>query len=158
MFDFTDSVSYLKGKHAFKFGGEFSHIEADSAIFVSGRGRIAFSGGNQFGGTSTGLEDFFAGLPSKAQLLTGNPTVKTTWMNYAAYVQDDWRVSPRLTFNLGLRYSYVSPIKEANNVLGSFDPNSHLEWCSRASRAQYPLEARSHGLLAARGLCLGCHG
>ena len=124
VFDFNDSISYLRGKHAFRFGGEFSHIEADSFSYAAGRGRIDFSGGNQFNGTSTGLEDFFAGLPAKAQLLTGNATVKTTWMNYAAYVQDDWSLTPRLTLNLGLRYSYVSPIKEATNLLGSFDPNS----------------------------------
>jgi hypothetical protein len=126
VFDFTDSISYLKGKHALRFGGELTHIEADSVVYVSGRGRIGFSGGNLFNGASTGLEDFFAGLPSKAQLLTGNPNVKTTWMNYAGYAQDDWRLNPRLTFNLGLRYSYVSPIKEANNRLGSFDPNSQF--------------------------------
>lgn len=126
VFDFTDSISYLRGKHAFRFGGEFTHIEADSLVYVSGRGRIAFSGGNLFGGNSTGLEDFFAGLPSKAQVLTGNPNVKTTWVNYATYVQDDWRLSTRFTLNLGLRWSYVSPIKEANNLLGSFDPNSQF--------------------------------
>ena len=126
VFDFTDSISYLRGKHAFRFGGEFTHIEADSSVYVSGRGRIGFSGGNLFNGTSTGLEDFFAGLPTKAQLLTGDPNVRTTWKNYAAYLQDDWRLNDRVTFNLGLRYSYVSPIKEANNLLGSFDPNSQF--------------------------------
>jgi hypothetical protein len=114
----------LRGKHAFRFGGEFSHIEADSLVYVSGRGRIAFSGGNLFDGASTGLEDFYAGLPTKAQILTGNPNVATTWENYAAYAQDDWRVKPRLTFNFGVRYSYVSPIKGENNDLASFDPNS----------------------------------
>jgi hypothetical protein len=134
VFDFTDSVSYLRGKHAFRFGGEFSHIEADSLVYVSGRGRIGFSGGNQFGGASTGLEDFFAGLPSKAQLLTGNPNIKTTWMNYAAYAQDDWRITPRLTLNLGLRYSYVSPIKAADNLMGSFDPNSQFGMVQQGSR------------------------
>src|ERR1019366_5844549 len=103
-----------------------------------GRGRIAFNGGVAFNtlitcpvgqtapcyNTSTGLEDFFAGLPTTGQILTGNPTVKTTSMNFAGFFQDDWRVSPRLAFNMGLRYSYVSPIKSATNNLGSFDPNS----------------------------------
>jgi len=134
VYDFTDSVSYLRGKHAFKFGGEFSNIEADSYAYVSGRGRIAFAGGNQFNGTSTGLEDFFAGLPSKAQVLTGNPFVRTKWKNYAAYVQDDWRLSSRLTINLGLRYSYVSPIKEVHNLLGSFDPNSAFGMVQQGSK------------------------
>src|SRR5258705_12987483 len=43
-------------------------------------------------------------------------------MDYAGFAQDDWRVSPKLTLNLGLRYSYASPIKKANNLIGSFDP------------------------------------
>jgi hypothetical protein len=133
-YDFIESLSHLKGKHALKFGGEFTYIEADSVVYASGRGRIAFSGGQLpasafpcTSGTascSTGLEDFFAGMPTTGQLLTGQPYVKTTWRNYAGYVQDDWRVKPRLTFNLGLRYSYTSPIKEYKNHLGSFDPNS----------------------------------
>ena len=44
-YDFQDSVSVLKGKHSFKFGGEFTHIEADGAIFVGGRGQFHFNGG-----------------------------------------------------------------------------------------------------------------
>jgi len=134
VYDFTDSISYLRGKHAFKFGVEYAHVEADSLVYVSGRGRIAFGGGEQFNGTSTGLEDFFAGLPSKAQLLTGSPNVKTTWMNYAAFVQDDWRLAPRFTVNLGLRYSYTSPIKEAHNALGSFDPSSPFGMVQQGSK------------------------
>jgi len=125
-FDFNDSISILKGRHALRVGGEFSHIEADGFSYDGGRGQIAFTGGRLFNGSSTGLEDFFAGLPSKAQLLTGTPKVRTTWNNYAGYLQDDWRLKPALTLNLGLRYSYVSPIKEAQNLLGSFDPNSEF--------------------------------
>src|SRR4029077_9068131 len=45
-----------------------------------------------------------------------------TWQNAAVYVQDDWRLTPKLMVNLGLRYSYVSPIKEDHNLFGSFDP------------------------------------
>jgi len=45
-----------------------------------------------------------------------------TWRSIAGFVQDDWRLTPKLMVNLGLRYSYVSPMKEANNLLGNFDP------------------------------------
>ena len=44
-FDFQDNVSYLSGKHAFKFGGEFAHVEADSDIGDIARGAIHFNGG-----------------------------------------------------------------------------------------------------------------
>ena len=122
-YSISDSVSYLRGKHAFKFGGEYMHIEAESGIFVDGRGAFNFNGGLAYAG-SPGLEDFFAGLPAQGALLTGNALIKTTWKHSAGYIQDDWSISPRLTFNLGLRYEYHSPINAANNLFGSFSPDA----------------------------------
>jgi hypothetical protein len=121
-FDVQDSVSYLLGKHTFKFGFEFGHIEGDGNVHDS-RGRFDFQGGTAFVG-STPLEDFFAGIPKKATQLLGSAVRTYTWTSTAGFVQDDWRITPKLTLNLGLRYSYVSPIKEANNLLGNFDPTS----------------------------------
>src|SRR6267378_1624320 len=126
-YDFQDSVSVLKGKHSFKFGAEFAHIEADAAIYVNGRGTFNFNGGAAFpavGSTpgSDALTDFFAGTLTNGTLLSGNPQTKLTWMSTAGYLQDDWRVTPKLIVNLGLRYEYVTPMKDASNNLGTFDP------------------------------------
>ena len=123
-YDGQDNVSYLIGKHTFKFGIEIAHIEVDSASFDTARGRIDFQGGQTMGGSSTPLEDFFSGNPSRGFLLTGNPARVSNWMSYAGFAQDDWRLTPKITVNLGLRYSYVSPVVEANGLFGSFDPNS----------------------------------
>jgi len=120
-YDFQDSISYLKGKHAIKFGGEFTHAEADTAILVTARGHFNFGGGGAFGG-STPLQDFFAGTPTSGTLLTGNAFIKATWTSTAGFIQDDYRATPKLMINIGLRYSYVSPMKAANNAFGSFDP------------------------------------
>jgi len=121
-FDVQDSVQILKGKNTFKFGGEFAHIEADAAIYVYARGLFSFGGGGAYAGSSP-LSDFFAGTPSSGLLLSGNPSVKTTWTYTAGYLQDDWRANQKLIVNLGLRYEYVTPMHEANNNFGSFDPN-----------------------------------
>jgi len=121
-YDIQDSVSYLKGKHSFKFGFEFAHIEADSNIAPSGRGQVFFNGGGQFGNTSTPMEDFFAGLPTKAVLLAGSPARRATFISTSGFAQDDWRITPKLIINLGLRYMYNSPMKEVNGLFGSFDP------------------------------------
>jgi len=126
-YDLQDSVSYLRGRHTFKFGGEFTDIEADSNVHPT-QGHILFKGGQTPGLTdcphkvSCPLEDFFAGNPFNGSQLIGNPNIKMTWRSIAGFVQDDWRVTPEFTLNLGLRYSYVSPIKEVNGLLGNFDP------------------------------------
>jgi Carboxypeptidase regulatory-like domain/TonB dependent receptor len=130
-YDGQDNVSYLLGKHAFKFGFETAHIEVDSGSFDTGRGRIDFQGAQtagltDCGGVSCPLEDFFAGLPSRGYLLTGDPARVSNWMNYAGFAQDDWRLTSKITVNLGLRYSYVSPVVEANGLFGSFDPTQGM--------------------------------
>jgi hypothetical protein len=118
--NFQDSLSYLRGRHAFKFGGEFALIDVDNDTYDK-RGRIQFRGKQAFPG-STPLEDYFAGLPQRAFVLIGQTARRYTWTSTAGFAQDDWRIKPRLMLNLGLRYSYVSPIKEANNLWGNFDP------------------------------------
>jgi hypothetical protein len=121
-YDFQDNISYLAGKHTFKFGFEYTHIHADINLHDT-RGRFDFlkSGGNAFAGSSA-LEDFFAGKPSDATQLVGATARNLDWENVAGFVQDDWRVTPKLILNLGLRYSYVSPIRDDNNLLGTFNP------------------------------------
>jgi hypothetical protein len=118
--NFQDSVSYLRGKHALKFGFEYTHIDADFNIHDT-RGRIEFRGKQTFPGSSP-LEDFFAGLPTRAFQLVGTTARTLTWMSPAGFVQDDWRVTPKLMVNVGLRYSYISPMKEIHDLVGNFDP------------------------------------
>ena len=127
-YDFQDSVSYLRGKHALKFGFEFSRIEGDGNPHDQ-RGRVYFDGGQTFCTpgtpptcTSTNLEDFFAGLPSRGQRLIGTPSIHVRWNSYQGFFQDDWRIVPKLMLNLGLRYAYNAPFHEVNNILGNFDP------------------------------------
>src|SRR5579864_3631463 len=122
---YQDSVSYLRGKHAFKVGGEFTHIVVNASGGDTGRGRIDFQGNRTFAG-STPLEDFFAGDPSRGFLLAGNSIREFDWRAYSGFVQDDWRIQPRLMLHLGLRYEYQTPIREANNLQGNFDPTLGL--------------------------------
>jgi hypothetical protein len=112
--DAQESLSYLVGKHSLKFGYEWAHIEADTDIPDTGRGQISFDN----------LTNFFTGVVTNGKLLVGNPSRKDTWTANAAFVQDDWRISPRFTFNLGLRYSYFSPLRETSNNWANFDPTS----------------------------------
>jgi hypothetical protein len=152
LYDGLDNVSYVHGKHTFKFGFELASIHADAAGFAFGRGDITFSGGGipaaaansnsgpfypQFlcpspnpSGTScsTALEDYLAGYAAfPALVLQGNPARHLHQWSWAGFVQDDWRITPKLTVNLGLRYEYFAPPTERNGLIGNFSPTLGLE-------------------------------
>jgi hypothetical protein len=121
-----DHVSYTRGTHAFKFGGELHRNEVSGGAFGNARGSITFLGGVAIptGAGSTALEDFFAGDPFKASVQVGDPRRQIHNWAYAGFIQDDWRATKNLTINYGLRYEFSSVMKEAHNLLGNFDPNS----------------------------------
>ncbi len=122
---FIDHVSFIRGKHAIKFGGELHHDAFTGGAYGGVRGRIKFGLGGQTLGQP--IEDFFAGLSSHASLLVGDPTRNIHNWGYAGFLQDDWRVSRTLTLNLGVRYELNTVIKEAHNLLGNFSPTTGLE-------------------------------
>ena len=111
--DLVDNVSYLHGKHAFKFGFEFVDILYDGNPTDQSEGMIAFNS----------LEQFLQGQTLSGTILEGNPKVVVRGHWYSGYFQDDWRIRPKVTLNLGLRYEYYGQPLEQNNYLGNFDPN-----------------------------------
>jgi hypothetical protein len=125
-YQFIDHVSYTRGQHAIRFGGEIHRDGFSGGAYGGSRGRIKFIGGAIFGGNSNGMEDFFAGQPTNGTLLIGDPTRNIHNWGYAGFIQDDWRVRKNLTLNLGLRYEVNTVIKEEHNLLGNFDPNKGL--------------------------------
>jgi Carboxypeptidase regulatory-like domain/TonB dependent receptor len=122
-YNWQDSISYLRGNHAFKFGVDIARSEANSNN-DNGTGRIDFHAGfvPQIP-KSTALESFFAGNAFRGTLLIGNPRLETTSWGYGMFFQDDWRITPRIMLNLGLRYNYKQPLHDIHNHLGNFDPN-----------------------------------
>ena len=110
--DFVDDVSYLRGKHAFKFGFEYVDVLADSDTYENSQGAIKFSS----------LQNFLKGIPANGSILEGDPTQVARWHWFAGFFQDDWRVTSKLTLNLGLRYEYIPPPTERNGYLGNFNP------------------------------------
>ncbi len=124
---FLDQLSYLVGKHAFKFGGEVRANTFNGAAYSGARGAINFGtqGQNVFKG-ATPLEDFLAGFPSAGTLLVGDPGRTVTNQGYAAFLQDDWRLTTKFTLNLGIRYEINTVLKERNGLLANFDPSQGL--------------------------------
>lgn len=135
-YDFVDQLSYLHGKHAFKFGGEIRRALINQGSYRDGRGLFQFSGGAAFPHSSA-LEDFLAGAVTKATVQVGSPQRDMSQWLYAGFLEDDWRITSKVTLNLGLRYEYASPWSEANDLLGNWQPAVGLEQVGRQISSPY---------------------
>src|SRR5436853_829774 len=126
VYDFIDQLSYLRGKHAFKFGGELRRDLVHQATFRAGRGRMRFASLEAFLAADTpGFipgSNAFLYTPGNTTFLAGDPTRNITQWLYAGYAQDDWRITPRVTLNLGFRYELQGVPKEAKNLFGNWEP------------------------------------
>jgi hypothetical protein len=114
---FSDSVSYLHGNHSFKFGGEVLILQSTNNVTANTKGPVRFKN----------LTNFFEGTMDRARFTSGNLLRQLQNEGYAAFLQDDWRLTPRLTLNLGLRYELTTIVKEKNNLIGNFDPVQGLQ-------------------------------
>jgi hypothetical protein len=125
-------VNYSKifGRHALKTGFEFTTIRTEVMDINPVYGLNAYAG--QFSRPAGGpadpatynLADFLFGLPSQVQLANYLIT-NYRQHQYFLYVQDDYRVSSKLTLNLGLRWEFATPRWERDNVLTNFDPTTN---------------------------------
>ncbi|HZP33296.1 MAG TPA: TonB-dependent receptor [Candidatus Acidoferrales bacterium] len=128
-YDVVDHVSFLRGKHAFKFGGEMLFMRPYFGNYSKARGVFNFTtGGVAFAG-STPLEDFLAGDADASQgatVLNGSPLRQLKQEDYSVFFEDSWHVKPHVTLNLGLRYEYFTPLADSNNQIGGWDPQIGL--------------------------------
>jgi hypothetical protein len=113
---FVDNLSYLRGKHSFKFGFQFMDLVYENNDYSSGNGVAKFDT----------LTDFLSGNVHKGTLLVGNANVNVRGHWSSLFFQDDYRISTRVTLNLGLRWEYQGPPVERGNYEATFNPN--LAW------------------------------
>jgi hypothetical protein len=125
---FTDNVSWSHGRHAAKFGAELRFEQF--TIFEPAAARGSMSFGSDFtdnpaspGSGGESIATFLLGIPDGGEI-TGLNNIDYRRQIYAVYALDDFKVTPRLTLNLGLRYELFSTIKEAGNNQATFDFNS----------------------------------
>lgn len=112
----SDVASYTTGNHTLRFGGNV--IRRDVNLFRPNRGKgYFFLFGNGDDPNSTGFEqaDLLVGFVNNYQVGPPFGFVGTRTYEDAAFAQDDWRVTPKLTLNLGLRYDlYTNPVEQYN--------------------------------------------
>ncbi len=95
-----------------RFGGDFRYGTVDYYRATEGRGRIDFDS----------LEDFAAGNVEKWEKLYGDPTRNVSLKSVGFFIQDEYRVRPHVTVNMGLRYDITAPIEDSRNMLANFVP------------------------------------
>ncbi len=155
-FQYTDTLSWTRGVHAFRFGVDvMAPLKLNYLDVPNTRGRLTFDGSyTQFAGglpgTGAALADLLAGTVRNAALSNLDVVNQRRYM-YAFFGQDDWKVTPRLTLNLGLRYDFGSPAYELNNRLANFDPVAALS-VSTPAEAMASLRLATDGSLADRAL------
>lgn len=119
-FQFSDNLTWIKGRHTIKSGIDWQHlVYKDFLTFFNGDefGEYFFTGAI----TGNAFADFLLGLPSATTFAQNGPDTNPYTNHVAVFVQDDWRVTPRLTLNFGLRYESHLPFNDYTNQLANFD-------------------------------------
>jgi len=134
----SDNVSWVKGKHELKIGGEFRKIQLNEFYHRNAQGNFKFNGsqGNWtiptdgFEGITDAptlsrlqsLADFMAGDVYQSAITIGNPERLVYVNTFAGFLQDSYQVTPKLNINMGLRWDYEGPLHDAKKDLSVFRP------------------------------------
>jgi hypothetical protein len=130
-YTFSDTVSWSRGKHNWRFGGDYRRIlqsfrsakNAEGSFVFTGfaTSQFASSGGAAVADTGFDFADFLLGLPQQTTLQSGTNSYDFRANSFDVYAQDDFRFRPSLSFNLGLRYEYNGPYTEARNQIANLN-------------------------------------
>jgi len=131
-FTVKDDVTWVHGAHTFKFGYDLLHQRQNNYSLGSPSGNFSFDGASGLTGSGTQTIPNTGGI-SLASFMLGSVSSATfsiptaSWLPrdniHSGYVQDDWKISPRLTANLGVRYSNESPWHTKYGQFSLFDPS-----------------------------------
>jgi len=128
-FTFSDTLSWSRGKHNWRFGGDYRRILQSFRSAKNAEGSFVFTGfatsqlasGGPVANTGYDFADFLLGLPQQTTLQSGTNSYDFRANSFDVYAQDDFRFRPSLSFNLGLRYEYNGPYTEAHNQIANLD-------------------------------------
>jgi hypothetical protein len=112
----ADTLSFSRGKHTFRTGGEYRYNENNYVLNFFTRGQVDFLSFANFLQGSTFVSVFGSGI--------GDRSLRASDYNF--FAQDDWKVSRKLTLNLGLRYELDLPAYDTRGRIATFDPSLYV--------------------------------
>jgi hypothetical protein len=120
-------LSYIRGRHNWKFGVDYLNQTNISIFKIGGSGNYTFSNAETGlptfpGTTGVAYASYMLGDVDTATMTAPAPTKYNSAL-WGFYVQDGWHVSNKLIVNYGLRYDFEVPLNESHNEISSFDPN-----------------------------------
>jgi Carboxypeptidase regulatory-like domain/TonB dependent receptor len=119
---FRDVISKLRGNKALKFGFEYSHEQDNDALIGGARPDQVFNGFWNFANGTPIFEQIEVNPVTGAAPTTRGQYYRSS--DYGVFVQNDWKLRPNLTVNIGLRWEYYAPPTEAKRHLANFEPTS----------------------------------
>lgn len=149
---YTDNISWIKGKHTFKFGVDFRSVNYTT---VNNFGLSDEFGSLNFSGTFSGnaFADLLLGLPTFNGVFDIGPYIDETSQHFAAYGQDEWRISKSLTLSFGLRWELQPPFTEKNGNIANFNPaNGGLVYPDIAAKVLPPAASVLYSINACPGI------
>lgn len=127
VFQYLDNVTFIRGKHTFKAGADFKKVGRNfTQILGFPAGIFGFGGGFtndplNTTGTGNGFADFLLGIPANGSLIRNAGMAGLRSTEFAAYWQDTWKVTQKLTLNYGIRYELWTPQTEVHDRGTNFD-------------------------------------
>ena len=118
----TDNFSWTRSKHTIKTGTNITHHGTNLLPPTAVSGSVSFTNSSQGPTTGYAVADVLLGLPATTTLKPNPVKYYPRVAAISAYVQDDYKVSSRLTLNLGLRWEVNTPPKDLGHLQTSFDP------------------------------------
>ena len=113
-FQYLDTLSWVKGRHTFKFGADINRYQSPNTFDLLGRGLIIFAN----------VADFQQGNPIFFTQNVGNFVRHNFALDAFGFVQDDYRITDTLTLNLGFRLESSGGVSEGQNLLSNLNPNN----------------------------------
>jgi hypothetical protein len=150
----SEALSYVVGKHQFRFGGEIRRGQVYADYHTDQRGVFNYQELTSdpwanstlvTDGNVAALADFLEGEVYSAGIVQGNPVRKVFEDSFSLFAHDNWQVTPKLNVNFGLRYDSTSPLHDGKQDLSTFLPAKGLVLVGSGLDSLYPRDWKNFG-------------